>query len=136
MYSPALNAIGLWRLAVMSDMQKKVTRRAFALGTAVAATSVLVPGSAVLGQAPADPQSSTSTSLSSEAQAEVDGKVKEIFRKHGGKLSDEQKADIRKVMAETQSGLEKMRAFALDNGDQPATVLKFIQEEKKNAQAE
>lgn len=120
----------------MSDLQKKVTRRAFALGTAVAATSVLVPGSAVLGQAPVDPQSSPSTTLSPEAQAEVDGKIKEIFRKHGSKLSDEQKADIRKVMAETQGGLEKMRAFALDNGDQPATVLKFIQEEKKNAQAE
>jgi hypothetical protein len=46
-------------------------------------------------------------------------------------LSDEQKADIRRAMAETQDGLEKMRTFALENGDQPATVFK-IRAEKGN----
>ena len=59
------------------------------------------------------------------AQAEVEAKVASIFRKYGNKLSDEQKADIRRAMAENQEGLEKMRAFALENGDQPATVLRF-----------
>jgi hypothetical protein len=31
-------------------------------------------------------------------------------------------------MAETQDGLEKMRAFVLENSDQPATVLKLRRE--------
>lgn len=63
-------------------------------------------------------------------------KVKEIFRKYGDRLSDAQKADIRKVMAETQEGLEKMRSFALDNGDQPAMVLKLYSEGGHKSHAE
>src|SRR5262249_1646422 len=49
-------------------------------------------------------------------------KVGNIFRKYGDRLSPEQKADIRKGMADGQEGLDKMRAFALANSDQPATV--------------
>ena len=56
--------------------------------------------------------------------------------RYGKRLSEEQKADIRKVMAETQGGLEKMRAYALENGDQPATVLKFTEGEKNNGHAQ
>ena len=54
--------------------------------------------------------------LSPAAQAEVEMKVASIFRKYGERLNDEQKADIRRAMAETQDGLEKMRAFVLENG--------------------
>jgi hypothetical protein len=69
--------------------------------------------------------------LSPAARAEVQAKIASIFRKYGDHLSDEQKADIRRAMAETQDGLEKMRTFALENGDQPATVFK-IRAEKGN----
>jgi hypothetical protein len=58
--------------------------------------------------------------LSPAAQKEVEMKVDSIFRKYGGRLDDDQKSDIRRIMAETQDGLEKMRAFKLENGDQPA----------------
>jgi hypothetical protein len=110
-------------------------RRRFTLGAAVAATTALILPAEAISQAAekASPPSAPLTpleqqaqaamaKLSPHAQAEVEMKVSEIFRKYGDKLSAEQKADIRKVMAETQDGLEKMRAFALDNGDQPATV--------------
>jgi hypothetical protein len=108
-------------------------RRRFTLGAAVAATAALImPGEAIgQAEAPAATQPASSldqqakaamAKLSPQAQAEVEMKVAEVFRRHGDKLSDEQKADIRKVMAETQEGLEKMRTFALDNADQPATV--------------
>lgn len=101
-----------------------ISRRKFAVGAAVAATAVLLPE----GQARAEStelvqsQSDAGAKLSPGARAEVESKVKEIFRKYGSRLSDEQKADIRKVMADTQDGLEKMRAFALSNDDQPACV--------------
>ena len=62
---------------------------------------------------------------------EVEMKVGEILRKYGEKLSQEQKADIRKVMAENQDGLEKIRAFVLLNGDQPATVYRPYRKEGK-----
>jgi hypothetical protein len=119
----------------MSDSRKKITRRGFALGAAAAAVGVLAPGSEVQAQSePPKPstQAAPATKLSPEAQAEVDAKIKEIFRKYGSRLTNAQKTDILKVMAETQSGLEKMRAFPLDNADQPATVLKFTEGEKQN----
>jgi hypothetical protein len=60
--------------------------------------------------------------LTPQSRVEVEMKVNNVFRKYGDRLSAEQKADIRRAMAEGQDGLEKMRTFALDNGDQPATV--------------
>jgi hypothetical protein len=110
-------------------------RRRFTFGAAVAATTALILPVEAISQAapqtspPAAPLTpleqqaqAAMAKLSPQAQAEVEMKVGEIFRKYGDKLNAEQKTDIRKVMAETQDGLEKMRAFALDNGDQPATV--------------
>jgi hypothetical protein len=67
--------------------------------------------------------------LSASAQAEVEMKVASIFRKYGERLSDEQKADIRRIMAESQEGLEKMRAFKLENNDQPADAFRAYRSE-------
>ncbi len=122
-----------------------VGRRQFAFGAAtVAATALIRPGQAV-AQSEAltqtDPPRPTAVldqqtqaamaKLSTKAQAEVEMKVSEIFRKYGDRLSDEQKADIRKIMAETQEGLEKMRAFPLENGDQPADAFRAYRREEK-----
>ena len=105
-------------------------RRRFALGAAAAAAAAIVHPGEVLAQAqqPAPPGSlqermeKALAQLTPSARAEAEMKVNNIFRKYGNRLSDEQKTDIRRILAETQSGLEKMRDFALDNGDQPATV--------------
>ena len=69
--------------------------------------------------------------LSPSARAEVEMKFASIVRKYGARLSEDQQMDIRRSLAETQEGLEKMRAFALDNGDQPATVFQLHREGKK-----
>jgi len=110
-------------------MQKFILdRRQFALGAAAAVTTALIP----LPSAEALAQESGSVAeldkktreamakLTPSARAEVEMKVASIFRKYGERLSEEQKADIRRIMAESQDGLEKLRAFALQNGDQPA----------------
>jgi len=113
-----------------------VDRRRFTLGAAAAAATALINPTHALEQAQNAPSGQPSTSLeqkahtamaklSPAAQAEVQTKADSIFRKYGSKLSDEQKTDIRRALAETQDGLEKMRAFVLENGDQPATVLKL-----------
>jgi hypothetical protein len=114
-------------------------RRQFALGAAAAATSALLPGD-LLAQVPgADKSLDDKTriamaKLSASAQAEVEMKVGSIFRKYGDRLSDEQKADIRRIMAESQEGLEKMRAFKLENGDQPADTFRAYLHEAKPLQ--
>ena len=115
-----------------------LNRRSFTLGaTAAAATALISPGEALeQAQSAATPQNelqqkfnAAMAKLSPTAQAEVQAKIASIFRKYGDRLSEEQKADIRRAMAETQDGLEKMRAFALENSDQPATVFQIHQRE-------
>lgn len=112
-------------------------RRRFAVGAAAAATAVFVRPGDVFAQTqqPAPPASlqeraeKALAQLSSSAQAEVAMKANNLFRKYGSRFNDEQKTDIRRILAETQDGLEKMRAFALENGDQPATVFRPYRKE-------
>lgn len=119
-----------------------MNRRRFTIAAAAAATTAILRPDQALGQgaeaSPVPVQSqppapgsleqqaqAALAKLSPQARAEVEMKIAEIFRKYGDKLTAEQKADIRKVMAESQEGLEKMRAFVLENSDQPATVFKI-----------
>jgi hypothetical protein len=121
-----------------------ITRRSFTAGAVAAATAALIqptqatppaaarPATAIIPERPPvqDDKPATASAdaamakLSPSARAEVEMKLNSIFRKYGDRLNDEQKTDIRKVMAETQSGLEKMRAFPLENGDLPATIFR------------
>src|ERR1700749_3127864 len=126
-------------------------RRQFALGAAAAATALILPLD-VLSEdalsekvlpanlpAPAGEDSNDDkiraamSKLSPTAQKEVEMKVDSIFRKYGDHLSEEQKADIRRIMAESQDGLEKMRAFKLENGDQPADAFQALHAETSAA---
>ncbi|HMC32385.1 MAG TPA: hypothetical protein VKL99_16235 [Candidatus Angelobacter sp.] len=110
-------------------------RRQFALGAAAAATTALIrPGEALAQAAGTLAELDKKTreamaKLSPQARAEVEMKVANILRKYGDRLNEEQKADIRRIMAETQDGLEKMRAFALENGDQPADAFRAYRSE-------
>jgi coenzyme F420-reducing hydrogenase alpha subunit len=111
-------------------------RRQFTLGAAAAATAALLhPGEALAqtaGGSIAELDKKTRDAmakLSPAARAEVETKVANIFRKYGERLNEEQKADIRRIMAESQEGLEKMRAFALENGDQPADAFRAYHSE-------
>jgi hypothetical protein len=110
-------------------------RRQFTLGALAAATTTLIqPGEALAQSAGTlqelDQKTRTAMAkISAPARAEVEMKVASIFRKYGDRLSEEQKADIRRIMAESQEGLEKMRAFALENGDQPADAFRAYRSE-------
>ncbi len=105
-------------------------RRQFTVGAAAAVTTALLhPGEALAQESGSVAELDKKTreamaKLSPAGRAEVEMKVASIFRKYGDRLGDEQKADIRRIMAESQDGLEKMRAFALENGDQPADAFR------------
>ena len=114
-------------------------RRQFAFGAAAAATTALLPGNVLAGDLLAQTAADKSldekaraamAKLTASAQAEVEMKVASIFRKYGEHLSDEQKADIRRIMAESQEGLERMRAFHLENSDQPADAFRAFRTEQ------
>ena len=129
-------------------------RRRFTLAAAAAAATAVIhptdtlagisqaatPQPSSPGAQPAKPAASPTLNqqaqtamdkLSPSGKAEVEMKFASIIRKYGARLNDEQKTDIRRQLAEGQDGLEKMRAFVLDNSDQPATVFQLYRIEGK-----
>jgi hypothetical protein len=110
----------------------KLSRREFARRTALAAATVAVAPAELLAQesapkpAPttsAAPQ--TSPPLSPELQAEGELKYQWVIQNYGSRLSDAEKKDVHRLVMEGQKPLAAFRAFPLENGDQPVTVLKF-----------
>jgi hypothetical protein len=69
--------------------------------------------------------------LSPESQAEVESRIQSILAQYGNRLSDAQKADIRRLATEAQPPLDRLRAFATDNGDGPGLYLKPLMEREK-----
>lgn len=125
-----------------------LSRRRFALSAAAATAAIALPAHAVSAmpveeQAAATPPSRSATpteeqqaqeaiaKLPASAKAEVEMKFQNVLRKYGDKLSAEQRADVHRALAETQEGLEALRAFALANGDQPADVFHIYRGEGK-----
>ena len=101
----------------MKSNQKSpgLTRRDFARGAALAATAAVVPLVAC------------STAGSPNSNPEVEGMYHAILRQHGSKLSDEQKKELHAQVDSTVQGLAKLRAFPLENWNEPATVLHLAQ---------
>jgi len=105
-----------------------ISRRDFARSAAlVAATAACLPVDllATPGLSPPPPMQQADDKLSPESQAEVDAKVQAVFSKYGNRLSEAQKADVRRLLTEGQKGLDAMRKFPLDNADQPGNVMKI-----------
>ena len=113
-----------------------ISRREFARRAAfVSAAASLAPSKFLTtGSEPAPPaqQPSSSPKLSPESQAEVDSRIQSILARYGNRLSDAQKTDIRRLAAEAQPPLDRLRAYATENGDGPGLYLKpLIEREKK-----
>ena len=70
--------------------------------------------------------------LSPESHAEVDARVQTILSQYGGRFNDAQKADLRRLCHLAQPPLDRLRAYALENGDGPALYLKPLVEREKN----
>jgi hypothetical protein len=101
-----------------------ISRRDFARSAAMAAASAACLPSDLLAAPPA-PARPGGDAATPEAEAEVDAKVQAILRKYGERLSEAEKAEMRRLVIEGQKPLVRMRGFALDNADQPANVMKI-----------
>lgn len=116
-----------------------ISRREFARRAAlVSAAASLSPAellsnsSAALPTAEPSPQGSKGPKLSPESQAEMESRLQTIFEQYGSRLNDTQKADLRRLAAEGQAALDRLRAYPADNGDSPALYLKpLIEHERK-----
>jgi hypothetical protein len=132
--------------------EQAISRREFARRAAVAsALASIAPGAALAGasatlpavaaspaattanpSAAVAPQATALPKLSPESQAEVEARIQSIFSQYGSRFSDEQKTDLRRLCALAQPPLDRLRAYALDNGDGPALYLKPLVEREKN----
>lgn len=74
---------------------------------------------------------SSGPKLSPESQAEMESRLQALFALHGSHLSDAQKSDLRRIAAEGQAALDRLRAYPTDNGDGPALYLKPLMEREK-----
>jgi hypothetical protein len=56
---------------------------------------------------------------------ESEARIAWILGKYGERLDDQQRADIRRLVAGAQPGLDAMRAYPLDNSVEPATLFRI-----------
>lgn len=106
-----------------NEGKSPISRRAFTRRAAFAAAAAAALPSNLI----AAPQAASQTDAAPPAagQADIDATVQAIFRRYGDQLSDAQKTDIRRLVTEGQKPLQALRAFPLDNADQPGNVLKL-----------
>lgn len=107
-----------------------VSRRSFARGAALAAAAAAVLPGDLLAQTssptapPAAAPADETSKLSAGGQAEAEARIQNILRKYGSRLSDGEKADLRKLVLTQQESIDKLRDFPLENWDEPALTLR------------
>jgi hypothetical protein len=104
-------------------------RAAFVSAAATLAHTNLLSAEAIVPLP--EQQPANTPKLSPDGQAEVDSRIQSIFAQYGSRLSDAQKADIRRLATEAQPSLDRLRAFTTENGDGPALYLKPLMEREK-----
>jgi len=119
-----------------NQKESAISRREFARRAAlVSAAASLAPADLLRAESSAAPvpaqQPANAPKLSPEGQAEVESRIQSIFAQYGKRLPDSQKKDIRRLATEAQPALDRLRAFATENGDGPGLYLKPLMEREK-----
>ena len=117
-----------------------LSRREFAQRAAMlSATASIVPRTAMLDVVkdilPDEQAEPGGPKLSPEGQAEADARYQQVLSLYGDRLNDEQKTRVKKMCAELQPALERIRSYRLDNGNAPALYLKPLYEREKKPQS-
>jgi hypothetical protein len=138
---------------------KGISRREFARGAAVASAVAAVAPAAAMSipaaplnehpnvaaanarrrfsdpsgtLAPPQQQPADLPKLSPESHAEAEARFQAISSQYGSRFNDAQKADIRRLCFLAQPPLDRLRAYAVENGDNPALYFKPLVEREKN----
>lgn len=109
-----------------------LSRREFAQRAALlSATASLVPVEAILPPAAAASEAQGTPKLTTEGQAEADSRYQQIVTLFGDRLDEKQKSRIKRMCAELQPSLDRIRSFPLENSEAPALYLKPLVERPK-----
>ena len=113
----------------------KFSRREFARRVAVTSAASLVPPSVLA--APnfpppgAEQFAPDAQKLPPASQTEADARTQSILAQYGSRFSDQQKAEIARLSNNQQRQLDVIRAYSVQNGDDPALYLKPLMEREK-----
>gem|GEM_PF-561131 len=122
----------------MKPTDTALSRREFARRAALGTAAAVSGGWRVAsGETRPDPtaaqQPTQAPNLSPQSAAEAEARCQAILSQYGDRFSEAQKADIKHVCLGIQQNLDKVRAYSLSNGDQPALYLKpLVEREKKS----
>jgi len=119
-----------------------ISRREFARRAAfVSAAASLSPGELLTRESaagvapPLQAPTASGPRLSPESTTEMESRIQAVFAQYGSRLNDAQKSDLRRIAAEGQAALDRLRAYPTDNGDGPALYLKPLMEREKKPAA-
>jgi len=125
----------------MNEARKSgISRRQFARRAALlSASASIVPAASVFANSSvatsAQQPAETHPNLPAESQAEAEARYQQILSQYGNRFSAEEKTSLREMNLVTQTSLDKVRAYSLENGDGPALYLKpLVEREKKPVQ--
>ena len=116
-----------------------ISRREFARRIAIASAASVVPTSglpaSVTFSGLSPQQSPKAPVLSAESQVEADARYQAILSLYGSQFSDAQKTDLRRLCVSAQPALDRLRAYPLQNSDDPALYLKPLVERERKPNA-
>jgi hypothetical protein len=107
-------------------MKKEIeglSRREFAKAAALTTAAVLVTSELLSQEQKTAPEAAKAEKqpetpkLSAESQAEADLAYETLMRKYGRRFTDEQKTDIKRLVVQQQSALDKLRAAKVANSN-------------------
>jgi hypothetical protein len=120
------------RAAIASAVASIAPASTLSADASIPATGRVAEKPAVAHASNADAPAAQQPKLSPESQAEVEARIQSILGVYGSRFSEEQKADLRRLCAAAQPPLDRLRAYALENGAASALYLKPLVERDKD----
>lgn len=116
----------------IAKLSHNLSRRQFGRHALLATAASVAPSAMLPSIAPtAEPANSQEQipeplkGLTPQQIADVEAKLASILQQWGSRFSAEQKARLRRVLAQNERLLAPVRAFPVQNGDPPASVLRI-----------
>ena len=120
-----------------NESGKVLTRREFAQRAALLSATASLAAAEKVFPASTSPEpdlQEPAPQLTETGKAEADSRYQQIIALYGSRFDNAQKADLKRMCAELQPSLDRVRGYALQNGDAPALYLKPIVERDKKSQ--
>jgi hypothetical protein len=109
----------------------KLSRREFTRGVAMAAATAVVPKPSLADERARDSgDAQTASSQTAQLTPDAEAQFQVILTRYGKRLSDEQKTDLRRLIAQAQKASATLRSFPLENSDEPAMIFHIYRSDR------